>query len=329
MKKNTTDWRDLLHIRDVRSLLTGLLLVGSFVIFATTTISFLTSRKFLDGHYVLHVRFPDGTGLTKGGKVLLKGVQIGTLESIDFDENGQVVLALSLETRCADGRIPCRHNDLVRRGAVANVIRDRNLVSDRVVNIVDTLGSGRNPLEDGEWLASGTVLDVQATLDSLAALTQHLRNTLSQADTVLRMVSDTNGTLGALLVKKDLYLKTMEALTTVDQVASRSASVVGSFDRLGGSLERDIPRLVHKADTLVGSLAATSRKVDTIANSGMKLLQRGDRLADEADLLVDDGTNLLDRSNRMVDGLSKSWFLGGYLRPERVPEDRVPVGVAP
>jgi len=326
MNKNTTDWRDLLHVRDVRSLLTGLLLLGSLVVFATTAGFFLTSRKFLDGHYQLHVRFPDGTGLTKGGKVLLKGVQIGSLDKIDFDENGQVVLTLSLETRCRDEGLHCRTNDFIRRGAVANVIRDRNLVSDRVVNIVDTLGTARPPLQDGEWLASGTVLDVQATLDSLAVLTQHLRNTLSQADTVLRMVTDTNATLGALLVKKDLYDQTMRTLATVNQTAVQSGSVVASFDRLGTRLEADVPQLLHRADTLAQNLSVTVRRADTLTSSSLRLLDRGKGLADDADVLVHDGGNLLDHSNRMVDGLSKSWFLRGYVRPERSPEDRVPVG---
>lgn len=314
----THDWRDLLHIRDIRSLLTGFLMVGSFVIFATTAIAFLTSRSFLESHYTLFIRYPDGTGLTQGGKVLLRGVQVGSLERIDFDEKGDVILRLSIASQ---------YRRYIQRGAVANVIRDRNLVSDRVINIVDTLGTkDRLPLGDGEWLVSGTVLDVQATLDSLSVLTRNLRNTLAQADTVLRMVTDTSGTLGALLVKKDLYERTMQTLVMVDQAARQGGNAITTFDRLGTRLETDVPRLLARTDTLAQLLTRTAGRADTLVSSGVLLLDRGRSLADEADVMIDDGGVLLDRTNRMVDGLSRSWFLRGYVRPARTPEDRVPVG---
>jgi len=326
MNKKSTDWKDLLHVRDVRSLLTGLLLLGSFVIFATTAVAYLTSRNFLDKHYTLQVRFSDGTGLSKGGKVLFKGVQVGTLDKISFDDAGKVILSLSIETMCRDDRSPCQANDFIRRGAVANVIRAQNMVSDKVINIVDTLGPGRAPLEDHEWLVTGMVMDVQATLDSLAILTQHLRGTMSQIDTVLRLVTDTNGTLGALLVKKDLYSHTLRTLSIIDAAVGQSGQVISSFDRLGGRLETDLPQLLHRADTLTQNLNHTARRADTLATAGLRLLDRTNGLAEQADVLVNDGGHLLDRTNRMVDGLSNSWFLRGYVRPDRTPQDRIPVG---
>lgn len=314
----TTDWRDLLHVRDVRSLLTGFLIVGTLLVFATTTLAYLTSRSFLDSHYTLFIRYPDGTGLTQGGKILLRGVQVGTLERIDFDDKGDVLLRLSVASQ---------YRKFILRGAVANVIRDRNLVSDRVINIVDTLDpAGRPPLGNEEFLVSGTVLDVQATLDSLGVLTRNLRNTLAQADTVLRMVTDTNATLGAILVKRDLYERTMQTLDMVNVAATEGGRAVSSFDRLGNRLETDVPRLIARSDTLAQQLNRTAGKADTLVTQGVRLIERGRSLADEADVMADDGGALLDRTNRMVDGLSQSWFLRGYVRPSRAPEDRVPTG---
>lgn len=313
----TTDWRDLLHVRDVRSLLTGLLIVGSLVILATTAGAFLTSKRFLDSHYKLFVRYPDGTGLTQGGKVLLRGVQVGTLESIDFAPDGSVALGISIASQ---------YRKFICRGAIANVIRDRNLVSDRVINIVDTLHTERPPLQNGEWLVSGTVMDVQATLDSLAVLTNNLRSTLAKADTVLRMVTDTSGSIGALLVKKDLYNQAMSTLSMVDQAALRGGHAIETIDHLGGQLNNDVPKLLAQTDTLARSLNGTARRADTVVTVGLRLLSRGEAMADDADAMVKDGGALLDRTNRMVDGLSRSWFLRSYVRPATSPEDRIPVG---
>lgn len=313
----TTNWRDLLHVRDVRSLLSGLLIVGSIVVFATTAGALLTSKRFLESHYTLHVRYPDGTGLTQGGKVLLRGVQVGTLERIDFDADGSVRLDISISSQYAQ---------FIRKGAVANVIRDRNLVSDRVVNIVDTLQTDRPPLRSGEWLVSGTVMDVQATLDSLAVLTNALRNTLAQADQALRLVTDTSGTLGAILVKKDLYNRTMQTLSMVDDAARHGGKAIETFDRIGTRLDQHVPTILARTDTLALGLTATARKADTLVSRSLRLLDRGDAIADDADVMLDDGGHLLDKSSRMVDGLSRSWFLRGYVRPNRAPEDRVPVG---
>ncbi len=121
------EWKDLLRIREVRHFLTGSVLLASVIVFSATAAAYLLRNDLFEPKYTAYALFEDGTGMSRGAKVLLNGVQVGTVEAVRLDlSDTKVVLELSLKHRYAA---------LIRRTSAAYFKRDRNVVSDRVLNI--------------------------------------------------------------------------------------------------------------------------------------------------------------------------------------------------
>lgn len=314
----TAGWKELLHVKDVRSLLTGALILASAIVFATILAAYLLSHGLLEPRFRLFAVYQDGTGMIRGAKVLLNGVQIGVVEQVELGPDARPVLELSIHRR---------YRELLRLDSRAYFKRDRNVVSDRVLNIE----MGRDPrmLSPGDTLQLSDPEDLETALNSVAGLAVQLQSTLNRVDSLLSMASDTSTTIGALLVKDDLYRRTLATVENVDRIARMGTTGVERLNSIGGQLDRDLPLLLRRSDSLGASLVSSARRADTLSRLGVDLLQRGQDLSNQAASLGARSSDLLDRGDRLMDGLSRSWFLRGYFQPRREPSDRLPLDVQP
>lgn len=314
-----SSWNDLLRIRDVRHFLTGAALIASAVIFATTIAAFLLQNDLFETKYKVYALFDDGTGMSRGAKVLVNGVQVGTVEDVRLSNTAQVVLVLSLKQR---------YSLLIRCNSKAYYKRDRNMVSDRVLNIEK--GDLTSPmLRPGDTLQLEAPQDIETALGSLANLTIQFRQTLTRVDSLLRLTTDTNTTIGALLVKDDLYRRTMATITTFDIAAKRGTRTLEQLDKVSGVMQTEVPRILYQADTIATGLRRTSTTAESLGTAGLKLVHTGQDLADRAQGLALKGDNLVDKGNRLMNGIERSWLLGGFMAPSSPPDSRVPVGPLP
>lgn len=297
--KNAT-WKDLLQLKEVRNFLTGAVLLASLLVFATAAVTYLVHNDFLERKYTVYALYEDGAGMARGAKVLLNGVQVGTVKDVRLTPDARVVLALDLQWK---------YQNLIRRNSIAYFKRDRNMVSDRVLNI--EMGEGRSPvLGEGDTLELAEPKDIETALGSLASLTDQFRGTLSRVDSLLMLVSDTNTTIGAVLVKDDLYRKTVRTVETIDRAATHGDRAVLRLDRVGSSIEKGVPQLLSQADTLARTLDRSARSADTMGRLGVELFRQGDTIAGRILDLTDEGGQLLDRGNAAMDNAQKHWLVG-------------------
>ncbi len=297
--KNAT-WKDLLQLKDVRNFLTGAVLVASAIVFATASVAYLIHNDFLERKFTVYALYEDGSGMARGAKVLLNGVQVGVVRHVGLTPDARVVLSLELQLK---------YQRLIRQNSLAYFKRDRNMVSDRVLNI--EMVAGDSPiLHEGDTLALGEPKDLETTLGSLASLTTQFKGTLTRVDSLLHLVTDTNTTIGAVLVKDDLYRKTVKTVETIDRAASHGDRAVRRLDNVGAAMETGVPRLLTETDSVAKALGRSARSADTMGRLGVHLLRRGDTIADQVQLLTEDGANLVDRGQGMLDNTQKHWLVG-------------------
>lgn len=293
-------WKDLLGLKDVRNFLTGAVLLTSLVVFSTASVAYLLHNDFLERKYTVYALFEDATGMSRGAKVLLNGVQIGSVKAVRLTPDARVVLVLDLQFK---------YQSLIRRNSAAYFKRDRNLVSDRVLNIEQ--GDPRDPmLQTGDTLVLGPPQDIETALGSLASLTTQFRNTLTRVDSLLRLVTDTHTTIGAVLVKDDLYRRTLRTVESIDRAAIRGDRTIQRVDKLGAVVERGVPRLFEQSDSLASTLQRTASNTDTMSRVGLHLIRRGDTLLDQVQAVTANGGDLIDRGQGMMDAAGKHWLVG-------------------
>jgi len=306
------EWKDLLRIREVRHFLTGSVLLASLVVFAATAAAYLLRNDLFEPKYTAYALFEDGTGMSRGAKVLLNGVQVGTVEAVRLDlADTKVVLELSLKNRYAA---------LIRRTSVAYFKRDRNVVSDRVLNIEK--GDPAAPeLLPGDTLRLGPPQDLETALGSLTNLTVQFRLTLMRVDSLLKLVTDTNTTIGAVLVKDDLYRHTMSTVASFNRAADRSGKTLDRLDRLGSVMEIEVPHILRQTDTLAMGLRRTSVSAESLGVAGLRLVRTTQDLADHAQVVAQRGDVLVGKGNRLMDGIEHSWLLGRFMAPDTSAKD--------
>lgn len=315
---NRFSWKEVLQQREVRNMLTGALLLGSLVVLAGAFVAYALRNELFPDNFTVYAVYEDGTGMSGGAKVLLNGVQVGTVDSVSLSlADARVILRLSLKRQ---------YRTLLRRDAVAYFKRDRNMVSDKALNI--ERGNLSAPLlEDGDTMTLGPPQDIETALGSLADLTVQFRQTLMRVDSLLLLVTDTHTTIGAVLVKDDLYRKTITTVDHFDQAARGSNQVIERVDRLGSVAEATIPRILRESDTLAINLRRSSVYAESLGVSGMELLNTTHDLTLRTQGLLSGGDSLLGKGNRFMNGVERSWLLGRFMKdplPKPKPADSSP-----
>jgi len=313
------DWKDLLRLGEMRHFLTGSVLLASAVVFFATAAAYMLRNDLFERKYTAYAVFDDGTGMSRGAKVLVNGVQVGTVENVRLSSAAQVILELSLKQRYAD---------LIRRNSVAYFKRDRNMVSDRVLNIEK--GDPKSPqMRPGDTLTSGPPQDIETALGSLANLTVQFRATLTRVDSLLKMVTDTHTTIGAVLVKDDLYRQTMATVIAFNRAAGQGTKTLSRIDHLSRVADENVPRILLSADTLGHELRHTVSTADSLGKASLQLVHSTQDLADHAQGIAKESDILVGKGNRLMQGVERSWLLGGFMAPPDPLDKRVPLGPLP
>jgi phospholipid/cholesterol/gamma-HCH transport system substrate-binding protein len=169
-------------------------LVGMLVTVALIVLvggSLWLARAGLGSSYPLHVRFPWGAGLKQGQPALLAGIQVGSVEELEFNQNGWLEVRLKIQR---DYRIPAGSNATVATvsffGDKAIAINPPPAPTGRFVAAGDTLPAGP---------AAPTMDQILMRVDSmsrdLAALTVTLRDEMVEGGGIAdmrRTVASTN-----------------------------------------------------------------------------------------------------------------------------------------
>lgn len=236
----------------------GLVLLGAALFLGGTL--WLSGRR-LPGAAAVVVSFEDAGTLKRGSPVKVSGVSLGTVEKIDFQDFGKVLVHLSLDRRVAP-----------KRDASA-VLATVGLVADAVIKF--NPGSASEPLAP-ETIVTGTVergfMDMGAELGDQAKtlmgginqvqfkeLSEDLSRTLTAFQRMATVYSDTKGgPVGELTT-------TMQGL---QRVSARIDSVLAAAQ---------LDRTLRTADSMMANLSKLSADAQTTAKQLDQILAKVNR----------------------------------------------------
>jgi phospholipid/cholesterol/gamma-HCH transport system substrate-binding protein len=247
--------------RDVR--------IGLFVlmgIMATTILLYmLTDPATFRGRYKVTTSVENVMGLRKGDPVQMRGVNIGRVHDFDLARDaGDVLVVLEVE---GQWQIPV--------GSVTQLVSP-GLMSPKTVMVVPGLGPGAVP---AGTLLPGTAM--KGLLDDTDSLGEKGELFLDQMTTLLSdsMIASVGGSAKDLQVLLGEMADVMGSQSDEikDLIGSLSRAADGLADATGPELRDDIASTVAQADSLMGSLGATSVRFDRAAASLETVLGRMER----------------------------------------------------
>lgn len=202
------------------------------------------ARKGLGRNYPLYAKFDWGAGIKAGQPVLLAGIQVGTIKRIDFNQNGWLDLAMTVDRQY---RVP--------EGTTATV-QAVSLFGDKAI----ALTPPRRPT--GSFIAPGDTVPAGRAAPSIDDL-------MFRLDTVSRGVADMTSTIQIEFVRNggiaDLRRTIARTNDFVQQLSVIADQQSRSLTRTMANLNRTMSALDSAAvDSTVRNVNRTTANLTTL-----------------------------------------------------------------
>ena len=212
----------------------GLLVMVSLAILAFTAIVIGTGSPF-SKTYRVKALMKDVNGLKPSAPVRVGGVEVGTVEEVDFAKGagGMVEVVMKLDRRVQD-RVTSE--SIANLGAVG-------LLGEKAVDI--SAAPGGTPIPDDGYLKAASEDPFTGLLTDAGASTEHLRRILARMDAG-------EGLIGKALRDEELYNR-------MTDVAVRLQAVIGKLESPRGPLGR-----LMNDEEMSRQLAGTAKGIDAV-----------------------------------------------------------------
>ncbi|MBI4477123.1 MAG: MCE family protein [Acidobacteria bacterium] len=182
----------------------GILAVVAIVIAAVTIFLLSGQGGFFWQQYHLKARFPDAVGLKPGAPVRVAGMEVGSVEDLEF-AGAQIEAIMTL------------NNSMMPRVTTESraVIGSLSLLGQAVIDI--TASTRGRPLRDWEYLPGGP--PAVAFTDVAASANRGL----AEATALFRDIRSGRGTIGKLFTDEQLY-RELEAFIAAAEAVTRNVN---------------------------------------------------------------------------------------------------------
>lgn len=263
----------------------GLVLLGAALFLGGTM--WLGGRR-LPGSASVTVSFPDAMTLKRGSPVKVSGVSLGTVEDIDYEGYGKVLVVLSLDKRA-----------LPRKDASAT-LATVGLVADAVVNL--NPGSSAEPLPPGAIIEGRVERGLMDMGSELGAKASHLMEGASQIE-FKQLSEELSRTLRSFQRLTAAYSDTRGG--PVGQLTTTMASLQRVSARIDSVLvAAQLDRTLRTADSMMASLGRLSADAQATAKQLDDLLGRVNRGEGTLGRLASD-TTFYDNARKLMQSLQE------------------------
>jgi len=325
----------------------GLFAVIGTVLLVSTFFVLLDKEHAFERRFRLVATFDNVSGLKPGAAVQLAGIDVGSVGSVQFNEENRADVLLEIRDTFR-GRI--------YKDAMAS-IATMGLLGDKIIILVS--GTRRvGSVEDGDVISTERYMELTDVMDEVGPALQNMKEVLdgmsgffasldapvSKLDKVLSSVgqiaeqlSAGEGTAGAIFKDPQLYSKLVTLIEDADSTVRELEQIAGDIR----TASKDLPELSATARATMANLEQGSAKMVELVDSGKdvvdntrmasvnfpELVERTNRVAENLEAitenvkaasiglpdLVTTGHEGVEQGLELVEAARKSWVVRGYL----------------
>jgi ABC-type transporter Mla subunit MlaD len=324
------------------------ILVGTFVLIGLTVLFIMIifvagKQNLLEGRLQVKAVFGRVIGLRPDSPVRLGGIEVGNVESMDFNDQGKVVVTMSIQQKYHP---QIREDSSARIGSIG-------LLGDKTVEIsvgspnkdVVTPGGflpSEDPYEITEVLeqAGPVIEDAKRITANILGVTEKLKSqggllgdAMDHASDILQKINSGQGTLGALINDKLLYQQLTDFLgegkkliNNLQTAAQRIEGITEQLSKLTPSLQPTVRNFQESSTRIKESTVALKDSLDRLPD----LLKKGDNILDNVGVvtenlrkastgfpdIVNSSREALDEANTILKAAQKNFLLRRYIDKE-------------
>ncbi|WP_447972894.1 MlaD family protein [Nitrospira sp. Kam-Ns4a] len=244
-------------------------IVGAFVLvpllgLAIVGIFMAKSAHLFEEKFVLHTSLKNSYGLEPGAPVLMSGIPIGKVLTVEFTPEGTVDATVELLAR---------YHGMVKEDSVATLTKSMLVAGATQVEI--SMGKGQRPLADGSFIKVQEPTDYLAMLQDLKGeYDREVKPVLESVQrTVLRVEEITKDVQGMVQTGHRM-------LATVERASRELPMLVESAQRTAVMIEKtaaglpeitqNVKKTLTVVDVALGDVRKTTSKLPAIADSAQE-----------------------------------------------------------
>lgn len=251
----------------------GVTFVAAIVIFIWGY-NYLKGKDLFREQMILHVRYPNVSGLVVANPITLNGMQIGQVSSVKFarDYSGDIMVSLLISKH-----FPIPVDSKAR-------IVNATLLGAKSVELV--LGKSKQMVKNNDTLTGSVEVNLKEQVNSaLAPIKARAEQILSNADSLISALNDALGSRGnnslkaSMLNLKSTFHNLNETTATLNVMVKENKKKVGNIisnmDSLSGTLSsnrKNIGKIVENLKNVSDSLSSANLK-GMVANTSKTLNQ--------------------------------------------------------
>ncbi len=302
-------------------------MVGLFVLLGLAVISVLVfaiaeKQHLFERHFKITALFSRVSGLKVGSPVRLAGLEVGSVESLDFTLAGQVEGVLAIQARYAEQ---------IRGDSVAT-ISSVGVLGDKSVEI--SIGSKKTaPLRDGAQIQTKDPIDVAELIDQVSPMAVKVdeiltylskitgefsmedfqfSKTMTHARNIMEKVDSGTGALGKAVNDPALYDKTVRLAEVVTNAARALDQTMSRID----TASHEFPGLIASTRKAMEDVSAISGSVRESVSHFPKIVAHVDEIATNIEIASEDLPAIaasVRRATRgaedVVEAAKRSWLI--------------------
>jgi phospholipid/cholesterol/gamma-HCH transport system substrate-binding protein len=310
----------------------------------------LQKEHAFEGRFRLVAVFDNVSGLKPGAAVQLAGIDIGSVESVQFNEENRAEVVLLVRNRFRQRIYKDARASLATMGllgdkfivltsgtpAAGAVEEEAVIATERYMEIGDIMSEVRPALENIQQIVG----NVSTFLTSLEAPVNQMEELLTSATEIAEQINVGEGTAGLLIKDPELYSRLVTLIDDSDQTV-RELRTVAEDIRVAS---QELPELSSAARRTLASAEQATSDFSDLVLSGRDivknakaasedlpgLIKRADHVAanleeitdnvrigsDELPDLLATGREGVEKGLEVVEAARKSWLVRGHLHTE-------------
>lgn len=205
----------------------GAFIFGTLAILAIGVFIIGGKNDLFTSTYTLRAKFATVGGLSTGANVLVGGVHVGTVHSIDLPSRAGDQITVSMQLNKST-------QGIVKHDSVAT-IETEGMLGNQYVAV--SFGSEGQPnVRDGETIASLPPLEMAALLDkantildSSKVAMSHIADATASLQSVTAKIDRGDGTVGALINDREIYNSLKQTSASAQEIAASAQAGVVDF----------------------------------------------------------------------------------------------------
>ncbi len=325
----------------------GVFAVVGMILLVAIFFVLLRKEHAFEGRFRLVAVFDNVSGLKPGAAVQLAGIDVGSVESVQFDEQNNAEVVLLVRNRFRQRIYKDARASLATMGllgdkfivltsgtlAAGPVEEGAVIATERYLEIGDIMSEVRPALENIQQIVG----NVSTFLTSLEAPVNQMEKLLMSATEIAEQINVGEGTAALLVKDPELYTKLVTLIDDADKTVRELRDVAEDVR----AASRDLPELSSAARKVLANAEHATSDFSGLVTSGKDivdnvrmasedlpaLIKRADAVAGNLETITENvkvgsgelpellatGREGVEKGLEVVEAARKSWLLRGYV----------------